>query len=135
MNVRSAERRYLARDLEPELEIARTAGSFLFEAAGRKYMDFMMGWCVGNFGWSNPDLSKRIERFKGPDYVYPGYSYKPWVELASLLASIAPGQIDQMLSGDRRVRGGRCRAGSDAAYGPEKISFSHLNSRATTIRG
>ena len=31
-----------------------------------------------------------IERFNGPDYIYPGYSYAPWTELARLLASLAP---------------------------------------------
>ena len=30
-------------------------------------------------------IAKAIERFKGPDYVYPGYSYAPWTELARLL--------------------------------------------------
>jgi 4-aminobutyrate aminotransferase-like enzyme len=34
--------------------------------------------------------AKAIECFKGPDYVYPGYSYAPWTELARLLASLAP---------------------------------------------
>lgn len=42
---------------------------------GNKYIDFVMGWCVGNFGWRNVAIAKAIERFKGPDYVYPGYSY------------------------------------------------------------
>jgi 4-aminobutyrate aminotransferase-like enzyme len=49
-----------------------------------------MGWCVGNFGWRPQATTKAIERFKGPDYVYPGYSYAPWTELARLLASLAP---------------------------------------------
>jgi 4-aminobutyrate aminotransferase-like enzyme len=35
-------------------------------------------------------IAKAIERFKGPDYVYPGYAYPPWTELARLLASLAP---------------------------------------------
>jgi 4-aminobutyrate aminotransferase-like enzyme len=49
-----------------------------------------MGWCVGNFGWRPAPIANAIERFKGPDYVYPGYSYAPWTELARLLASLAP---------------------------------------------
>ncbi len=49
-----------------------------------------MGWCVANFGWRPAPIAKAIERFKGPDYVYPGYSYAPWTELARLLASLAP---------------------------------------------
>jgi len=49
-----------------------------------------MGWCVGNFGWRPAAMAKALERFKGPDYVYPGYSYAPWTELARLLTSLAP---------------------------------------------
>jgi hypothetical protein len=39
------------------------------------YIDFMMGWCVGNFGWGKAVLVKEAKTFRGPDYVYPGYSY------------------------------------------------------------
>ena len=31
-------------------------------------------------------LERRIDRFRAPDYVYPEYSYRPWQELATLLA-------------------------------------------------
>jgi 4-aminobutyrate aminotransferase-like enzyme len=33
---------------------------------------------------------KEAKTFRRPDYVYPGYSYAPWAELAKLLVSIAP---------------------------------------------
>jgi len=56
---------------------------------GRKYIDFVMGWCVGNFGWRAAAIAKAIECFRGPDYVSAGYSYAPWTELARLLASLA----------------------------------------------
>jgi acetylornithine/succinyldiaminopimelate/putrescine aminotransferase len=80
----------LARDLPAELQVAATNGSILTDSRGRKYIDFVMGWCVGNFGWRRPATTKTVERFKGPDYVYPGYSYAPWTELARLLTSLAP---------------------------------------------
>jgi acetylornithine/succinyldiaminopimelate/putrescine aminotransferase len=80
----------LARDLPAELQVAATHGSTLTDSRGRKYVDFVMGWCVGNFGWRPAAIAKAIERFRGPDYVYPGYSYAPWTELARLLVSLAP---------------------------------------------
>ena len=80
----------LARELPAELQVAATNGSILTDSRGRKYIDFVMGWCVGNFGWRRPATAKATERFKGPDYVYPGYSYAPWTELARLLTSLAP---------------------------------------------
>ena len=77
----------LAREEPADLQVAATNGSIVTDARGRKYIDFVMGWCVGNFGWRPAAIAKAIERFKGPDYVYPGYAYAPWTELARLLAS------------------------------------------------
>jgi adenosylmethionine-8-amino-7-oxononanoate aminotransferase len=90
MPTRRREPRVLAREEPAELQVAATNGSIVTDSRGRKYIDFVMGWCVGNFGWRSAAIAKAIERFKGPDYVYPGYSYAPWTELARLLASLAP---------------------------------------------
>jgi len=76
-----------------DIEVARARGDHVYDARGRKYIDFMMGWCVGNFGWGRPDLRRRIHAFDGPDYIYPGYAYKPWRELADLLVGLAPGRL------------------------------------------
>jgi acetylornithine/succinyldiaminopimelate/putrescine aminotransferase len=65
----------------------------------------MMGWCVGNFGWGNAVLVKEAKTFRGPDYIYPGYSYAPWEELAQLLVSIAPSGL---------TKGFRATGGSEA---------------------
>jgi adenosylmethionine-8-amino-7-oxononanoate aminotransferase len=89
----AAERRYLAHDEPPELEIAKTEGSFVFDSRGRRYIDFMMGWCVGNFGWGNARIERIAKTFRGPDYIYPGHAYAPWGELARLLISIAPSKL------------------------------------------
>jgi 4-aminobutyrate aminotransferase-like enzyme len=59
----------LARDLPAELQVAATNGSIVTDSRGRKYIDFVMGWCVGNFGWCPAAIAKAVERFKGPDYV------------------------------------------------------------------
>jgi acetylornithine/succinyldiaminopimelate/putrescine aminotransferase len=80
----------LARELPAELQVTATNGSILTDSRGRTYVDFVMGWCVGNFGWRPAAGVTALERFNGPDYVYPGYSYAPWTELARLLASLAP---------------------------------------------
>jgi acetylornithine/succinyldiaminopimelate/putrescine aminotransferase len=80
----------LAREEPAELQVAATNGSIVTDSRGRKYIDFVMGWCVGNFGWRPAVIAKAIEGFKGPDYVYPGHAYAPWTELARLLTSVAP---------------------------------------------
>ena len=83
-------RRYLVTDDEPELQITRSRGSYVFDERGRRYVDFLTGWCVGNLGWGQPQLERVARSFRGPDYVYPGYAYEPWGELAQLLVSVAP---------------------------------------------
>jgi 4-aminobutyrate aminotransferase-like enzyme len=86
-----AKRTHLARDDEGSgVRVKRSRDSFVFNNRGRKYIDFLAGWCVGNFGWNNPRLERARRSFTGPDYVYPGDSYAPWEELAGLLARIAP---------------------------------------------
>jgi adenosylmethionine-8-amino-7-oxononanoate aminotransferase len=87
---RTAPQRFLAREDTPELQIARTRDSYLIDADGKRYVDFLMGWCVGNFGWGNAVIEKPARAFKGPDYVYPGFDYPPWEDLAFLLVSMAP---------------------------------------------
>jgi acetylornithine/succinyldiaminopimelate/putrescine aminotransferase len=85
--------RHLGEQGDGDFYVARAAGSYLFDTRGKRYVDFVMGWCVGNFGWGDPQLERRLERFRGPDYVYPEYRYRPWEELATLLARIAPGDL------------------------------------------
>jgi acetylornithine/succinyldiaminopimelate/putrescine aminotransferase len=73
-----------------DIEVARARGNYVYDTRGRKYIDFIMGWCVGNFGWARPALRRRVHAFRGPDYIYPEYTYKPWRELAQLLVGLAP---------------------------------------------
>src|SRR2546423_15234696 len=105
----------LARELPAELQVAATNGNILTDSRGRKYIDFVMGWCVGNFGWRPAAIAKAIERFKGPDYVYPGYAYAPWTELARLLASLAPRPLTTCFRATRRpAPAGRALHGAPA---------------------
>ena len=95
MNLRQLDRKYLGRESEAEdIEVARTRGAFVYDARGKRYIDFLSGWCVGNFGWDNTAIRKPPGRGR-PDYVYPEYLYRPWVELAQLLAEITPGNLEK----------------------------------------
>lgn len=71
-------------------EVVRTEGCRLFAADGRSAIDFQSGWCVGNLGWSRPEIERALRDFDGPAYVYPGHCYAPWEELARALVEIAP---------------------------------------------
>lgn len=84
----------LATDGEPEdVLVRRSEGSFIFDSWGTKYIDFLMGWCVGKFGWGNQIVKASIRRNRAPDYVYPMYRYGAWGELAELLARMTPGKL------------------------------------------
>jgi adenosylmethionine-8-amino-7-oxononanoate aminotransferase len=95
VNLRQLDRKYLGRESPAQdLQVARTKGAFVYAARGRRYIDFLSGWCVGNFGWDNTAITKSPAR-RRPDYVYPEYLYQPWVELAQLLAQITPGKLEK----------------------------------------
>lgn len=52
--LRERDLRFLVRTDPPrELDIVSSSGSYLFDSQGKRYIDFAMGWCVGNFGWDN----------------------------------------------------------------------------------
>lgn len=53
----------------------------------------MMGWCAGNVGWGNTEIRKAASEFDGPDYVHPDSLYRPWAQLAEMLARITPGEL------------------------------------------
>ena len=94
MDLRGRDRRSLARESAAEdFQIARSNGAFCFDAHGRKYVDFLSGWCVGNLGWGNRVIRAAIRAHRGPDYVFPDFLYRPWVELAELLTSLTPGRL------------------------------------------
>lgn len=93
MNVREADRAFLVRNSPEDLQIVRSEGSYLFDERGRKYIDFLTGWNVGNFGWGSREIKAAIRRSKSPEYIYPYYLYKPWAELAQLLADMTPGKL------------------------------------------
>ena len=95
MDLRRADKKFLAReDGAEEMEVVRMRGATITDSRGRKYIDFLAGWCVGNFGWGNEAITAKIRRPRA-HYVYPEYLYRPWVELAQLLAEMTPGKLQK----------------------------------------
>src|SRR4051812_14278118 len=57
MNVHQLDKKYFGRQGEPEdVIVGKSVDRYLTDARGRKYIDFMMGWCVGNLGWGNTEI-------------------------------------------------------------------------------
>lgn len=94
MNTFDKDKEFLGRDSSPfKLELVRSSGSYLYDKSGKEYIDFLMGWCVGNIGWGNKEIRDKMREFEGPEYVNPTYAYEPWADLAETLAEITPGKL------------------------------------------
>jgi acetylornithine/succinyldiaminopimelate/putrescine aminotransferase len=94
MRTEDLDERYLGRDIDSDhIEIAKQVGCYVYTPRGKKYVDFVMGWCVGNFGWDNAQIKKRIHQFRGPDHIGRHQFYKPWAELAQRLEQMSPGKL------------------------------------------
>lgn len=78
-----------------DLEVVKAEGSYVYGADGKKYVDFLGGAGVGNLGWGVKEIEDVIRNNERPSYVYPNFYYKPWTELAELLAELAPGKLQK----------------------------------------
>lgn len=84
----------LAREADAEaIAILGSKDGYLIGRRGKRFIDFTSGWCVGNFGWNDRSIRATLRKFKGPTYVYPGYRYEAWDELAALLGDLTPGNL------------------------------------------
>jgi acetylornithine/succinyldiaminopimelate/putrescine aminotransferase len=96
MKQQSREEQFFMSTEEPEdIQVVRTTDEFIYDHLGKRYIDFNSGWCVGNLGWRRKEIKSKINPAKIPDYIAPGYHYQGWVDLAELLASIAPGELQK----------------------------------------
>lgn len=94
MDVVSEDKKYVGRDVPAiPIDVVKTVGNYVYDSKGKKYIDFLVGWNVGNIGWGVKEVKEAIKAFDGPDYVNPYYLYKPWVKIAKTLIEIAPGKL------------------------------------------
>ncbi len=84
-------------DIPMLLEIERAEGSFLFDTAGKRYLDLIAGISVSVLGHRHPDVVAAVKS-QADRYlhtlVYGEYVLSPQVELASLLAAHLPKSLD-----------------------------------------
>lgn len=116
-DVARKDRTYLGRASEAQdIEVVGASGCRLRDIQGRTYLDFQMGWSVGNLGWNPPEIMARVRDFDGPTYVAPGLLYQPWTELAELLVEHAPGKL---------ARAYRCVGGTEAVELALQLAMKH----------
>src|ERR1051325_4842323 len=95
MKTKAAKKNSMGRAEDPyPVEISYADGVFLFDSSGKRYIDFLSGWCVGNLGWGNMQIKNALHEAALPTYVYPHLRYGAWDELSELLAELAPGDLE-----------------------------------------
>lgn len=81
------------------LEIERAEGMFLYDNAGKKYMDLVSGFAVSNTGHRHPEVVKAI-KYQIDKYlhltVYGEYIQSPQVKFAEKLVSVLPRSLSSV---------------------------------------
>lgn len=81
------------------LEIERAEGCYLYDTAGKKYLDLISGISVSNLGHRHPAVVEAIKQ-QADKYlhvmVYGEYIQSPQVQLAQLLGTVLPPTLQQV---------------------------------------
>jgi adenosylmethionine-8-amino-7-oxononanoate aminotransferase len=88
-----------AADKEGRLAIAESAGAYVYDSDGNRYLDGIAGmWCV-NVGYANEEMVRAIaEQARRLAYYSPfcDTTTPPGAELAARLAELAPGSLNRV---------------------------------------
>lgn len=84
------------------IPIVRGAGSVLYDAHGRTYLDMISSWWVNLHGHAHPHIARRIsEQLSTLEHViFAGFTHPPAVELAERLLAILPKNQDKIFYSD-----------------------------------
>jgi 2,2-dialkylglycine decarboxylase (pyruvate) len=76
----------------------RAQGSFFWDVEGRRILDFCSGQMSSIIGHSHPEIVEVVRQTVGElDHLYSTILSRPVVDLATLLARLAPGLLDRVL--------------------------------------
>lgn len=111
------------------LHIVRAKGSFLYDAQGKKYLDFVAGVSACSLGHRHPKvvraIKKQLQKYMHV-MVYGEYAQTPAVELCALLASQLPSHLSMTYltnSGTEAIEGAMKMA--KRATGRSEIIAAH----------
>jgi len=118
MNLRQLFQQHLAptSPAPMNLEMVKAAGVFLWDAAGKRYIDLIAGFSVSNIGHSHPAVVKAVQE-QAATYmhlmVYGELIQSPVVAYARLLTSLLPSSLDCIYF---------TNSGAEAAEGAMKLA-------------
>lgn len=103
------------------LEFVRAKGIYMYDAAGKKYMDLIAGIGVSNVGHCHPTVVEAVKK-QAETYmhlmVYGEFVQSPQVNLAKALASVLPTNLDCTYF---------VNSGSEALEGAMKLAKRYTN--------
>jgi len=98
------------------LEIVKASGIHLYDNTGKAYIDLISGISVSNIGHCHPKVVEAVKK-QAETYmylmVYGEYVQSPQVQLAKLLTSQLPSNLQQMYY---------CNSGAEATEGAIKLA-------------
>jgi len=106
---------------------ARAEGSFVYDATGRRVLDFTSGQMSAILGHSHPEIVEVVRSTIGRlDHLFSGMLSEPVVGLAEALAALAPDPLDKvlLLSTGAESNEAALRMARLASGGHEVVGFS-----------
>jgi hypothetical protein len=125
MNVRQLDKRFFGRQGDAEdIVVAKSAASYLTDSRGRNYIDFMMGWCVGNLGWGNTEIRAAARKFDDAAATEPSSSSALRSRMKSTpLKSVTPVARTASLSPPRTTSSCSSQANHHASDGRARARY------------
>lgn len=86
----------------PHIPIVRGEGVYLFDEAGKKYIDAVSSWWVNIHGHSHPHIAAKVAKQLSTleHVIFAGFTHGPAVELAERLLPLLPGNQEKVFYSD-----------------------------------
>ncbi|MDX6744142.1 aspartate aminotransferase family protein [Actinocorallia sp. A-T 12471] len=107
--------------------IGRAEGAYVFDEAGRGILDFTSGQMSAVLGHSHPEVVATVREYAGSlDHLFSGMLSRPVVDLARMLAGIAPEPLEKsmLLSTGAEANEAALKMAKLYTGGYEIVSFS-----------
>ncbi len=109
---------------DPPIAIIKGEGVYLFDEAGKKYIDAGSSWWVNIHGHAHPFIAKKVaEQLNTLEHViFAGFTHQPAIELAENLLSILPSNQSKIFYSDN---------GSTAVEVAIKMAIQYWDNKGT----
>ncbi len=115
------------------ITISHGEGCYVIDTDGKRYLDFIGGWCVASVGWGNVEIREALtEETKRGTYIPPLFRSDACEDLATELVAVAPGKMQKVFpctSGseavDMAIKCVRAATGKDVIISIDEVYHGH----------